>query len=801
MTPTKQQQAISAVACAPGALPGGPIRTRFFDGMFLTQADLENEQRYWRLKRRLTNRALGEGVVWGLKLVWNKPRRSFALSPGYALDCCGNDLVVECPVDISEAELWSHSDPSLRKPTYTLEDGRDNALRGPRHACVVLQYTECAEDARAVHRDACAGVTSFCEPSRVRETTRLLLVPPPQHMPTPPERFLDELKAWANTLPASIRDALFPPQTGTSPAPTSHVPMHVIVTLPGSPAQVSDQQPPPNGSTTPVSMTSVQTPAAGRRTGVVTFELRPDLGWGFKAGTVLDQARVVETVTPPVAPSMFWSFDLALDPQQQSASARFSFTVDKLLLAQVFGGTRQGQVDLLVEGTLRVTQQAQGTLAVALDDLVITTVHADVTEGANDQGCFRELVPWGFTVDPANGRRIASTLILSTVYGFLSEVVRRSSSPAWQLLATRLYVLTWYALFGAFPMANVADEHRRKLAELILGLYKRWCEGLAYPGPRCHDEHHGVYLGCATLDRTGRIDTFDMWASRRYVVTGALLDYWAQQFGIAPIDVVVGRFARAICCVAGLDPITLPMREGGVLLPGVGGERPEERLHVGTRVSATAFAKLHGAELRWVSPADLATRAPDAFLRRDDAARLEVLATTVDDGGTIAVAVPMETKTGGAIRDNVNALTRRGDTRVRESAREPLADFAVAMFSTAAPTAVLDGSAPAGTRVVAKQLADIGAHLSDVVEGGGEGVRSWVGDADTAAVADLVDRAELALDSTVAATVGVLGTSFDRSAFAAPAAQEKVARAVIERALPSIDKTLVVAAAQKTAKG
>ena len=106
--------AVNAIACAPGTLPGGPVRTRFFDGMFLTQADLENEQRYWRLKRRLTNRALGEGVVWGLKLGWNRDRRAFTLSPGYALDCCGNDLVVECPVELTERELWTRADPALR---------------------------------------------------------------------------------------------------------------------------------------------------------------------------------------------------------------------------------------------------------------------------------------------------------------------------------------------------------------------------------------------------------------------------------------------------------------------------------------------------------------------------------------------------------------------------------------------------------------------------------------------------------------------------------------------------------------
>src|SRR5262245_45560539 len=120
--------AVNAIACPPGALAGGPVRTRFFDGMFLTQADLETEQRFWRIKRRLTNRALGEGVVWGLRLDWKSGKKSFSLSPGYALDCCGNDLIVECPVEISESQLWQRADPALRtdpvlQPADTDGDG------------------------------------------------------------------------------------------------------------------------------------------------------------------------------------------------------------------------------------------------------------------------------------------------------------------------------------------------------------------------------------------------------------------------------------------------------------------------------------------------------------------------------------------------------------------------------------------------------------------------------------------------------------------------------------------------------
>src|SRR5688500_10172062 len=101
-------------ACVPGAFAGGLARTRFFDGMVLTQADLEAEQRFWRVKRRLTNRALGTGVVWGLRLRWNAQRRIFVLGPGYALDCCGNDLIVECATEVSEATLLATADPSLR---------------------------------------------------------------------------------------------------------------------------------------------------------------------------------------------------------------------------------------------------------------------------------------------------------------------------------------------------------------------------------------------------------------------------------------------------------------------------------------------------------------------------------------------------------------------------------------------------------------------------------------------------------------------------------------------------------------
>ena len=81
---------------------------------------------------------------------------------------------------------------------------------------------------------------------------------------------------------------------------------------------------------------------------------------------------------------------------------------------------------------------------------------------------------------------------------------------------------------------------------------------MLYPGPRCASEHHGVYLGCATVGRTGQILTFDMWQGRRQVLTGPLLEHWLGVFGIAAPDVIAARLTQAICCVSGLPLPTLP---------------------------------------------------------------------------------------------------------------------------------------------------------------------------------------------------------------------------------------------------
>jgi hypothetical protein len=82
--------------------PGPYERPLFFGGQLLTEDDLQALVDYVVGKNRLHNRALwGDGVVCGLMVTCDPCGGSkVVVQPGYALDCCGNDIAVECPVTL-----------------------------------------------------------------------------------------------------------------------------------------------------------------------------------------------------------------------------------------------------------------------------------------------------------------------------------------------------------------------------------------------------------------------------------------------------------------------------------------------------------------------------------------------------------------------------------------------------------------------------------------------------------------------------------------------------------------------------
>jgi hypothetical protein len=69
-------------------------RPRFFSGKLITPEDLELEQQYFREKLKRHNRSLhGFGIVSGLKITVSSGQ--IVVEPGLALDCEGNELVVD----------------------------------------------------------------------------------------------------------------------------------------------------------------------------------------------------------------------------------------------------------------------------------------------------------------------------------------------------------------------------------------------------------------------------------------------------------------------------------------------------------------------------------------------------------------------------------------------------------------------------------------------------------------------------------------------------------------------------------
>ena len=77
-------------------------RPQFFAGQLLTEDDLQSLVDYVVGKNRLHNRHLfGDGVVCGLTVTCPPCETGHVVvNPGYALDCCGNDIVVTCPKDL-----------------------------------------------------------------------------------------------------------------------------------------------------------------------------------------------------------------------------------------------------------------------------------------------------------------------------------------------------------------------------------------------------------------------------------------------------------------------------------------------------------------------------------------------------------------------------------------------------------------------------------------------------------------------------------------------------------------------------
>jgi hypothetical protein len=222
-------------------------RPRFFAGQLLTEAELNSEQSYVRAKNRLHNRYLhGWGVVCGLEVVCHDCAGQVTIKPGYALDPCGEDIVVCTEQTFNLLEAINRCRDAHRRPRHAdcdpfvpgtpphcreveeewcltiaydeLESRPLAALRQPASQPCGCATDPCGCDSRtsaAPRKSGRNGQTTastatdrgglslgVCEPTRIRETFRFgVIEQPPGCGVTPLVRKRGDLDSTATQQP------------------------------------------------------------------------------------------------------------------------------------------------------------------------------------------------------------------------------------------------------------------------------------------------------------------------------------------------------------------------------------------------------------------------------------------------------------------------------------------------------------------------------------------------------------------------------------------------------------------------
>ena len=535
---------------------GGCIRPRFFNGMFITREDLETELRYLRIKNKLQRRADGQGVVWGLGI--RRQGSAVCVQPGYALDCCGNDLTVTSMYTVDSATLLS--DPAIC-----------NQVTGRQCHCASI----------------CSSNTSSAPRNRGPSTATLVTVPPPHaRCPAFARR---SVCAWfrraitsrpARSRPFSAR--LLPPRQrpaallpGQGPAQPPHTrfpkfrsPSKFLIMTTVIPVNFLDTTTPAT-FTPPVSLTDLgpQPVARADREAFgfndLTIAIVPDSNFLFTAGTLNVLQTAGDGVTAPA------TVDLTNQPDGSSR-----FTLPPTPITEEEGSLATYQMSW--QGTLKIAGQTvsvksqtqiQETIAFPpfggepVEYLDVSTLSIEATASItpfpclNDACCankplFPVFPPWaddnpldpGHTADP-------KVLALALVYALYAGVAaQEGSSDAKVQLAAELFQAV-AALLD--PKARRDSAELSKVTQAVQQLFNDWCCSFLYPGPTCDGEPHGVVIGCATI-ASGQIESISPWSGRRWVMHYPLVSYWGAQFGIVPPDVLASRLFSLICCLGSL---------------------------------------------------------------------------------------------------------------------------------------------------------------------------------------------------------------------------------------------------------
>jgi hypothetical protein len=610
---------------------GGCVRTRFFNGMFITREDLETEQRYHRLKSRLHNRASGSGVVWGLDVCLQYGRVS--VMPGYGVDCCGNDVALTKRYDVDIAALIA--DPAAASLVRK---------HGQECMCLLLEYVECPSDPRPVHGDPCSPDASRCEMSRIRESVRLRLVPPCDDNATkklPITRFLSEVQALQKRFPldklATASGATLAPFTLQITA-ISHQGAVGFVTV--RPSSSFDN--------------SLLSNLIGLRDArKLEVQVILDSAWSFIGGKMSGQIQSPATPqTGAVDPPSPVDLSLIANPSP-GPSLKTTFTALNLNSPTYVFTMAGWQAQTMLAAQTDPTVSGDLTFTFPTDDGIggIATLQSTVSQTQpvlSQSPCDGEPCAPSKQSDSANNRPTSEdpkALVLEALAGLLLQMLARERAGTTsevmstrREIAQRIYRLAWLLLFGLSKSADTAA-----LGGSLQKLLEEWCDGLPYEGPECCCDPHGVVIGCAVVEG-GTIKRIDPFGGRRYVVHYPLLAHWAEQCGIPPLDLTASRFFSKLCCLAGLPALNVDSPDVPVLIVPIGGgiltvgEPRMVEKQLGERIHVIERRKVGTAEMIASAVVLTGTKASD----KNSQYKGLVLADFVADQ-TVTLLVPADT--------------------------------------------------------------------------------------------------------------------------------------------------------------
>ncbi len=186
-------------------------RPRYFPGQLLTNQDLEAAQRYVIEKNKLHNRYLvGQGVVCGLAVRCHPCcDGSVIIKPGYAIDCCGNDIVLCDSAEFNLVEYLEACRQAEEPDCYDKIRDRSSLCDDvEKKYCLILSYAEkTAKPVTAlIHDNGCTA--NRCEPSRIQETFRFDLVPEDDVKEANTQDFWDRVQECNTTIPIKVGEFL-----------------------------------------------------------------------------------------------------------------------------------------------------------------------------------------------------------------------------------------------------------------------------------------------------------------------------------------------------------------------------------------------------------------------------------------------------------------------------------------------------------------------------------------------------------------------------------------------------------------